>query len=613
MAYFRDWFGRSAEDAYTSYDSSKRAINWDKGYDNYSDYFFGKRSGGKASSMKIQDAASLLATMSKVVGIDSSKFRAAALTPRKDTVVIPTDMLKDSSISTDVFIGAALQNMAKINYQNSDEIAHDARQQKSLNLQKTVYNILNSERLNNLMGDDTPGYLKFVQKFKKHKYKDRPDINPEDKFQKALELFDRIIRYPENITDEELEEFKEPLDFIKKNIEKAGGIPSDQKECVKLSKKIAKVLEKYIEMEEEPESDGDGDGDGDEGDGGGETGSHAGGSGTSSMSEEEKKKQEEERKEFMKSLIDSMNPEENKDKATYDAFMEDIKNEEESGSKIDKKVEFLVETDNVREYDDAARQVDHTKANVIANLLKRKNRDYQFSLKSMRTGRLDTDKLAEARQGVQTIYERMGEVKTNKLCVTILVDESGSMAGYNADKAREAAIFLKESLESVPDVELFVYGHTADIPGHYVSGIGGKGGSGSTQIFVYKEKGTAVSPKAMGSIHGRHENRDGVAILATAKRVRQRTQNQGVFIVISDGSPSAQGYGGTIARNHVKKSAIEVEKMGFQVIQVTIGGYRSKDMFKNVIDMDNMSTFPTQFVGFLKTKINSLIKEKVTM
>jgi len=63
----------------------------------------------------------------------------------------------------------------------------------------------------------------------------------------------------------------------------------------------------------------------------------------------------------------------------------------------------------------------------------------------------------------------------------------------------------------------------------------------------------------------------------------------------------------------VKKSVIEVEKMGFQVIQVTIGGHRSKDMFKNVIDMDDVSKFPTQFVGFLKTKINSLIKEKVTM
>lgn len=606
MAYFRDWFGRSAEDAYTSYDSSKRAINWDKGYDNYSDYFFGKRSGGKASSMKIQDAASLLATMSKVVGIDSSKFKAATLTPRKDVVVIPTDMLKDSTISTDIFIGAALQNMAKINYSSQEELSHDYRQKKALNLQKTVYNILNSERLNNLMAEDTPGYLKFVQKFKKHKYKDRPEIDSEDKFQKALELFDRIIRFPEDITDEELEEFKEPLEFIKKNIEKAGGIPSDQKECVKLSKKISKVLEKYIEETPPPD---EGDDEGEDGDGEG-TGT---GSPSAPMSDEEKKEQEERRKEFMKSLVDAMEPEQNGDKGTFEAFMEDIKNEEEAGGKIDRQVEFLVEKDHPRDYDDSARKVDHTKASVIANLLKRKNRDYQFSLKSMRSGRLDTDKLAEAKQGVQTIYERMGEVKTNKLCVTVLVDESGSMHGSKADKAREAAIFLKESLEGVPDVELFIYGHTADIAGHYVSAIGGKGGHGTTQILVYKEPGTYTPPKSMGRINGRYENRDGVAILATAKRVRQKTQNQGVFIVISDGEPSAQNYGGLTARQHVKKSAIEVEKMGFQVIQVTIGGHRSKEMFKNVIDMDDVSKFPTQFVGFLKTKINSLIKEKVTM
>jgi cobalamin biosynthesis protein CobT len=608
MAYFRDWFGRSAEDAYTSYDSSKRAINWDKGYDNYSDYFFGKRSGGKASSMKIQDAASLLATMSKVVGIDSSKFKAACLSPRKDQVVIPTDMLKDSTISTDIFIGAALQNMAKINYSSQEELAHDHRQKKALNLQKTIYNILNSERLNNLMAEDTPGYLKFVQKFKKHKYKDRPEIDSEDKFQRALELFDRIIRFPEDITDEELEEFKEPLEFIKKNIEKAGGIPSDQKECVKLSKKISKVLEKYIEETPPPDDEGEGeDGEDDDGEGTGPGGPSA------PMSDEEKKEQEERRKEFMKSLVDTMEPEQNADKSTFEAFMEDIKNEEEAGGKIDRQVEFLIEKDHPRDYDASAKKVDHTKASVIANLLKRKNRDYQFSLKSMRSGRLDTDKLAEARQGVQTIYERMGEVKTNKLCVTVLVDESGSMHGSKADKAREAAIFLKESLEGVPDVELFIYGHTADIASHYVSHMGGKGGHGTTQILVYKEPGTYTPPKSMGGINGRYENRDGVAILATAKRVRQKTQNQGVFIVISDGEPSAQNYGGTTARQHVKKSAIEVEKMGFQVIQVTIGGHRSKEMFKNVIDMDDVSKFPTQFVGFLKTKINSLIKEKVTM
>lgn len=609
MAYFRDWFGRSAEDAYTSYDSSKRAINWDKGYDNYSDYFFGKRSGFVGSKVKLQDAASLLFTMSKVMGVDVGRFKAGTavtVTKAKD-VVIPTDMLKDSSISTDVFIGAALQNMAHANYRTAEEISHDARQAKSLNLQKTVYGILNSERLNNLMAEDTPGYLKFVQKFKKHKYKDRPEINPEDKFQKALELFDRIIRYPENITDEELEEFKEPLEFIKKNIEKAGGIPSDQNECVKLSKKIAKVLEKYIEVpppsdDDDKKDSKDGEGDGGEGMEGGSTGSSAEDAKSKADREEKEKK---ERDEFMKKLVGSLKEDKNADKDTFDAFMEDIKEEEESTGKIDRKVEFIVERDSPRDYDDSARGVDHTKASVIANLLKRKNRDYQFSLKSMRSGRLDTDKLAEARQGVQTIYERMGEVKTNKLSVTVLVDESGSMGGSKADKAREAAIFLKESLESVPDVELFIYGHSADMPRH--------GGGGTTQIFVYKEPGTFTPPKSMGNIAGRYENRDGVAILATAKRVRQKTQNHGVFVVISDGEPHANNYSGITARNHVKKSVIEVEKMGFQVIQVTIGGHRSKDMFKNVIDMDDVSKFPTQFVGFLKTKINSLIKEKVTM
>jgi cobalamin biosynthesis protein CobT len=603
MAYFRDWFGRSAEDAYTSYDSSKRAINWDKGYDNYSDYFFGKRSGFKTHSLKIQDAASLLLTMSKVMGVDVTRFKAGATGKTKD-VVIPTDMLKDSSISTDVFIGAALQNMAHANYRTTEEIAHDARQAKALNLQKTIYGILNSERLNNLMAEDTPGYLKFVQKFKKHKYAERPAINPEDKFQKALELFDRIIRYPENITDEELEEFKEPLEFIKKNIEKAGGIPSDQKECVKLSKKIAKVLEKY--MEEPPPSDDDKDDDKD-GEDGGEGGMSGGSTGADpdGKSDADKDKEQKNREDFMKKLLDSMKEDKNSDKDTFHSFMEDIKEEEESTGKIDRKVEFIVEKDSPHLYDYTAKNVDHTKASVIANLLKRKNRDYQFSLKSMRSGRLDTDKLAEARQGVQTIYERMGEVKTNKLCVTVLVDESGSMHGSKADKAREAAIFLKETLEGVPDVELFLYGHSADMSRH--------GGSGTTQIFVYKEPGTITPPKSMGNINGRCENRDGVAILAAAKRVRQRTQNQGVFIVISDGQPSASNYGGSTAEAHVKKSAIEVEKMGFQVIQVTIGGYRSRNMFKNVIDMDDVSKFPAQFVGFLKTKINSLIKEKVTM
>jgi len=250
-----------------------------------------------------------------------------------------------------------------------------------------------------------------------------------------------------------------------------------------------------------------------------------------------------------------------------------------------------------------------SKAGVIGTLLRRKSRDYQFAIKSMRSGRLDTNKLAEAKQHVSTIYERIGEVKTNKLVVSIIVDESGSMSGYKMETAREAAIFLNECVKDVPDVELYIYGHTADWNG---GGEFSCSGTGSTQLMVYKEPGkrTLSSLARMGA---RYENRDGSAIIAAAKRIRSKTQNQGVFIIISDGEPSAVNYRGEAAKNHTRRMANEVEKMGFQVIQVTIGGYRSKDMFKNVIEMNDMSTFPQEFTAFLRTKINTLIKEKVTM
>lgn len=606
MAYFKDWFGREAEHAYTKYDSSKRAVNWDKGYDNYSDYFFGGRT--NKASHKVQDAVSLLLPMSRVLDVTRDRFSKGDR-PDNNKVTVPTNLLKDPKITTDVFLGAALQNMAHFSHMDARERSLDKRMKSALNLQKMVYNTLNAERINNIMAEETPGYLKFVQKFKQHSYKSRPEIDPENKFQRAVELFDRVIRYPENLTDEELEEFKEPLDFIKKKLEEAGGIPENHAECMTISKKISKILEKYIidEEEEQPPSDGDSDEESDKSDGDSES-SGSGLTGPPGSSESKPKPTlkdfESTSEEFMEKLLDSMAETKEQDSDTFDSFKAEMKREEESGStgKIDADTSFIIAKDSPIAYDAASKAVNHTKASVIAKLLKRKNRDYKFSLKSMRSGRLDTDKLAEARQGVQTIYERMGSIKTNKLCVTILVDESGSMCGDKIQKAREAAIFLKEAMETVPDVELFVYGHSADQRSYK-----------STEIYVYKEPGTFVPPKAMGSLSARSQNRDGVAIIATAKRVRSKTQNQGVFIVISDGSPSACNYGGSSAANHVKRMAIETEKMGFQVIQVTIGGYHSKDMFKNVIQMNDMSKFPTEFTNFLKTKIDHMIKEKISL
>jgi len=614
MAYFRDWFGRSEEHDYTKYDSTKRSINWDRGLDNYSDYFF-----GSTKSVELEETASLLKTMSKVLGVKSSEFSTKQ---SAHTIHIPTDLLKDKSLSKDIFLGSALGNIATNVYQTSIERIIDGNADKVAKLNDFVYKVLNSERINNLMGEDTPGYLKFVQKYKKHKFLSRVAPDNDKKDQKLMDLFDRIIRYPEKIEESEIEEFKEPIEKIKKIIEKSGGIPPDQKECINLSKKITKIISTYLEKEEPPakedkssgsdssESSGEGDSEDDS-----EDESEDDSEDTKKSKKKSKKTIDPSLKKYLKDLLESTKEPKTEDETTFKKFKEAIEQEESRASAILNKVDYihpLITSSTKSQYEISSSKVDHTKSSVLAHLLQRKNRDYQFSIKSMRSGRLDTNKLAEAKQHVSTIYEKIGEVKTNKLSVTVLVDESGSMGGRKIEAARQAAIFLYESLKGVKDVELFIYGHTADLSSGYDYGVLKASGRGSTQLFIYTEPGINNSI-ALGNISGKYENRDGIAILAAAKRVRSKTQNKGVFIIISDGQPSAQDYSGSTAINHVKKMAIEVEKMGFEVVQVTIGGYRSRDMFKNVIDMDDVKDFPQQFVGYLKKKINSLIKETIKM
>jgi len=59
MTYFKDWFSRDADYGYTYYNPSQRAYSWDRGYTNYSDFFF-----GHSKKLNMEEAASLLSTMS---------------------------------------------------------------------------------------------------------------------------------------------------------------------------------------------------------------------------------------------------------------------------------------------------------------------------------------------------------------------------------------------------------------------------------------------------------------------------------------------------------------------------------------------------------------------
>lgn len=236
----------------------------------------------------------------------------------------------------------------------------------------------------------------------------------------------------------------------------------------------------------------------------------------------------------------------------------------------------------------------------LKKILTGTDKNYDFNIQGCRSGILDTTKLAEAYQGVPQVYLRQGHVRTNKSTICVLIDESGSMGGKKEILARQAAILLNETFGKSLGVDLYIYGHTADI-----------GSIGYINLSVYRE-GSHYNPKfSLSKSYAKSQNRDGDAILEVAKRVRKFTKEDCIMFVISDGSPCASGYGGISAIKDTAAKVKEAEKLGFGIIQISIDAvYRVEDMFDTYIDIGyNLEEMPKLLNEIVKTKV---IKTKHT-
>jgi hypothetical protein len=617
----KDWFGRRKEEAYTYTDNRNRFFNWDSGRSSYSSYF-------TKSSDSLQTSAKMIGSMFRVIGVPKT-FDYKASEPKKNTdLQIPIHMLKDEDGKfrdpdpeiLDAFYGAAIQNAALASMQTTSEYGKSVTCRNTgrtgFSLKDYMFSILNTERIDKKLANRLPGYLKFVQKYKDHLYdKNYEPVGPEEKAQKRLlDLVTRMLRYPANVTEEELDEFAKPLKQIERLLKKHGGIPETSDDCSSMASSLANIVYKYVEEEEEPPGSGGSDGD-DDGDDENEGESPSGSGSSPGDSTMDKSEINELAKEMMKATFgeDESSESDSEEMSAFNDFVDEMTNEptntkpnmdySEEGSASDGSVTFIKSDSNKARYQSCLKRIDTTKATVLRKLFQRKSKDYQFSMKSMRSGRLDTNKIAEAAQRVPTVYERYGQVKTDDICVGVLIDESGSMSGTKIDKAREAAVFINEVFKGMRDVKLYIYGHTADERGY-----------GSTQIRVYREPGSHTDTYALGSVEARSNNRDGDAILATAKRIRKQTENPGILFVLSDGQPSAHDYNGKEAINDTRAKVTKAQNLGFQVIQIAIEeSVPSAQMFDYFIKMTDIKNLPREMVGYMSRKVDKLIRERVTL
>lgn len=607
----KDWWNRKEEDAYSFYDPSKKLFDWDSGRTGYSSYFV-------RDNQNLRSAAKMIGSMFRVIGVPktmkldhSNKTRS---TNDDVKVPVPLNMLRDEDGEymnhdvelLDAFYGAAIQNAALATLQTKSEYTRTMNARSGENtttIRDLMFTILNTERVDKKLASRFPGYSKFVQKFKQYKYdKTYEPLDEEEHAGKRLtETITKFLRYPAHVTDEEIEEFSKPLSQIESYM-KRNGFPTTTQDCDKQAQYLSGVIDKYIvaeEKKEEEKGDGDGDEEGDEEGSGGKAPKPT----KSDMSDLASK--------LMKSMMNAPDGDASEEfKDDFEEFTDDMEEKKalsaghdfsKAGESFDGKVHFIKSDTNKDKYLKDLTKINSTKAQVLAKLFSRKAKDYQFSMKSMRSGRLDTNKLAEAIQRVPTIYERFGQVTTNKINITVLIDESGSMGcGDRMIKARQAAIFINEVFRKQPDVQLFIYGHTADEKGH------------DCTVRIYREPGSNVDPYALGSARARSNNRDGDAIYGVAKRVRSRTADPGLLFVISDGQPAAHGYNGQASINDTRKKVSMAQALGFQVIQIAIDEeVPSEDMFDYFIKMTNIENLPNDMISYVSKKVDKLIKEKM--
>ena len=564
-------------------------------------------------------------------------------------VYVATDYFDDDALATgeklDIFLGLTAHEGSHLLYTEFPMMRKAAGVHP---LCAKLLNIIEDERIERNLGEDKPGLANYLKAVKRHYFGrysgmtgGSEDASP---LQKILNCILGLIRYPRLLREEEMLEFGELLLKVEKVLTP---YPDSTASAERAAEKIFELIikeygresgsakedsgegkaspeesgrektspDKSEDSTDESDSGDSGEGTDSESDSGEDNAEDTGEDLPSERSREESVKAMESDLEKIAEALEEVaggpvQPDvEGCSALRGDQLAEAVSTDRELLAKI---CEGEVETGSSKEVifsrqkeyrDGYMSALEEVKQYVpaVRKVVKGRCVEYSLTHLGMRSGVLDTGKLAEAVQGVPTVYKRQGEVRSDRACVCMLVDESGSMYRHGRMlAARKTAVLLNEALSSIPNIELFIYGHTADCER-----------SGITELNIYREKGFA--PKyALGSLEPRSNNRDGLAILETALRVRKQTKEEVLMFIISDGEPAAENYFGMRAIGHTKECVEKAEAMGFRIVQICINAnYDPALMFRHFIKMENLGTLARDLGREIAKALSSKIKTHV--
>lgn len=642
---FTDWFGRKGKNYTSTYKGSTR-LGWDtKVSGSYSSFFAPNLNKRKLLRDSYRHACDIRDIMDipRNIRIQLNVDAETSCTDGK-TVIVSTKVYDDNKIDNnvklDVFLGTTIHEFSHILYTDMAEIRKNRPNKFLFNL----FNTIEDERIEYNTTQNYPGYANFIGQAKYY-YFDLlyKKAKKQDDLMDVLQNILYIVRYPARVDTKVIYRHQVLFDKIKKVLCDFG---NNSKEAYDKAEKIYKLLLDYFKFpppppEEQQEGDEEQDqsdssegqsdsGEGQEGSDGSsdpqnskqssqkqdskdnegsdknsktqsspKSGSDEGSAGKKKQepikayTQEEIKQAAEKLAEQMRRLITSntsLNSNEIKDEWDSKEIADECK-------QIKDDVFIVKQEDYERRYKadfDTVKQ----HINGLVNTFSKFFVEQEYRLTGMRRGVLDTNKLAEAYQAVETVYSNKFKRTTPGLDVCVLIDESGSMSGTNIASARKCAILLNEVFLRLKQCDFYVYGHTAD-----------NRHMGEVTINVYRDHWNR-NRYALGKVESYSNNKDSVAIEETYKMVRKQTSKPLLMFVISDGAPNAYGLRGQPAVEEVKKVVNRIESNGDTLVcQIAIEShFRPQDMFNHYVVMTNMNTFPSDLSGYVMNTLISKLK-----
>lgn len=183
--------------------------------------------------------------------------------------------------------------------------------------------------------------------------------------------------------------------------------------------------------------------------------------------------------------------------------------------------------------------------------------------------------------------------KEISLAISLMLDESGSMRGSKAEITRLTAVLFAEACEQL--------GIPLEINGHSTSGF-------FVELYNYKNFDSIDrnDKYRLVDISARGCNRDGAAVIYGCERLLKRRENKRIFIIISDGRPNHENYGGEAAKSDLKHIRNVFTRKGITFIASAIDSdkeYIHEIYGRNFLSISNLEAMPSVFGRILQKEI----------